>query len=172
MQVNSGIATHKRHQLLQILFLFMHKFPMKMKLTAALLSLIVLLSTLTGTTLNADIPKKIQAKPFLIQNKLPHLTMMVKILWDDEDLALTSSQKKKLIKIRKETIYGAKSLAKEINPLESKIVEASFAGSDPKGLEADVIKLAKLRAKATIIHLQCIYNTRAILTKEQLEILE
>jgi hypothetical protein len=146
---------------------------MKTKLTT-LLGSVALIATMATSTLSASAPqaKKAQGKPFLIQGELPHLTMMVKVFWDDEDVALTSKQKEKLMKIRLETIGGAKALAKEINPLESSIVKRSNEGASPESLKADVTELANLRAKATMIHLQCIYNTRAILSKEQLEIIE
>jgi len=113
-----------------------------------------------------------QAKPFLIQGKLPHLTMMVKMLWNDEDLALTPEQKKKLLLIRKETVSGAKALGKQIFALENKIVKASNSGVEPSKLKADVSTLADLRAQATMLHLECIYKTRKVLTTDQLDILE
>jgi len=114
----------------------------------------------------------LSAKPFLIQDKLPHLTGMVKILWEDEDLALTPKQKEQLIVIRKETMKGAKSLGKKIVKLEDEVVAQSEAGAKPESLKAKVDEIAKLRAAATMIHLQCIYKTRKVLTKEQLEVLE
>jgi hypothetical protein len=141
------------------------------KLLTALVTLSLLLSFGTST-LSASSTKKIQGKPFLIQGKLPHLTMMIKVLWNDSDLALSADQKAILLQVRKETIGGAKALAKQIFPLENKIVKASFAGATPESQKADVEKLANLRAKATMLHLKCIYNTRQILNKEQLDILE
>ena len=114
----------------------------------------------------------VDAKPFLIADKLPHLTGMVKILWDDEDLALTAKQKEALLVIKKSTMGGAKALAKKIYALEDEVVKASQAGAKPETLKAKVDEIAALRAKATMIHLDCIYNTRAILTKEQLYIVE
>ena len=143
-----------------------------MKTLLTILTAVTLLTGFSASTLSAQTPKKAKGKPFLIQGKLPHLTMMVKILWDDEDLALTDTQKEKLLLVRKDTMRGAKGLAKQIHPLEASIVKASFDGATPESLKADVEKLAALRAEATIIHLQCIYNTRAILSKEQLYILE
>jgi hypothetical protein len=116
--------------------------------------------------------KNKKAKPFLIQGKLPHLTMMVKMLWNDEDLALTPEQKQKLLIIRKETISGAQALGKKIFALEDKIVKASNEGVTPSELKDDVQELANLRAQATMLHLKCIYNTRKILTTDQLYILE
>jgi len=118
--------------------------------------------------LNANQP----AKPFLIQGGLPHLTGVIKIFWDDKDLALTKAQKEKLLVVRKYTLSNAKALGKQIIALEKKIIKASENGTKPKTLEEDVYALAKLRAKATIVHLECIYNTRKILTKKQLSIIE
>ena len=71
----------------------------------ALLSILTAALFISGSTtlLNAKQGKQ-NAKPFLIQGKLPHLTMMVKILWNDEDLALTTTQKEKLLVIRKHTM--------------------------------------------------------------------
>jgi len=131
-----------------------------------LLSAVALLTTLGATTLNAG------SKPFLILGKLPHLTGMVKVLWDDEDLALTQEQKAKLIEVRKYTMKNAKALGREINSLEADIVEKSNDGVKPAALKKSVNRLASLRAKATMIHLDCIYNTRAILTEDQLYIIE
>ena len=141
-----------------------------MKITLLTLLALTLLST-TMITTNLSASQK-PGKPFLIQGKLPHLSGMVKILWDDEDLALKSEQKSKLIKIRKNTMKNAKALGKQINSLETKIVQASNDGSKPKLLEEKVNKLASLRAEATMVHLNCIYDTRAVLTKDQLYILE
>ena len=129
-----------------------------------LLSAGALAFTLGVTTLDA--------KPFLIADKLPHLTGMVKILWDDEDLALTDKQKEQLLVIKKATMGGAKALAKKIYALEDEVVKLSEDGAKPATLKAKVDEIATLRAKATMIHLDCIYNTRAILTKEQLYIVE
>ena len=144
---------------------------MQSKLFTLLISLTLLLG-FGATTLSAQGQKQSGGKPFLIQGKLPHLTMMVKVLWDDEDVALTDAQKKKLLQIRQDTKSGVKALAKQIKPLEAKIVKSSFDGANPASLQTDVEKLAALRAKATMIHLQCIYKTRAVLTQDQLDMVE
>ena len=145
---------------------------MSIKAPLSILVTSLLLVTAGTTALSAKPVKKAQSKPFLIQGKLPHLTMMVKMMWDDKDLALTPTQKQKLLQIRKETISGAQNLNKEIIALENKIVQASNKGANPKSLKKDVYKLANLRAEATMLHLQCIYKTRKILTQDQLDILE
>ena len=149
---------------------------MKSKSLKIISSAFLLFSFTSVTVINAQEMSqnqgKKQGKPFLIQGKLPHLTGMVHILWDDEDLALTEHQKKKLLVIKKETMSKAKSLARIINALEAKIVKASNDGADPKTLKDSVSRLASLRAEATMVHLNCIYKTRHVLTKEQLEIVE
>jgi Spy/CpxP family protein refolding chaperone len=124
------------------------------------------------TPLHATQTPQKKGKPFLIQGKLPHLTMLVKQLWDDEDLALTPQQKKQLLHIRKETLSKVQSLAPKIVALEEKIVQASNDAVEPLKLQKDVEQLASLRAEATMAHLRCLYNTRKVLTKEQLYILE
>ncbi len=128
----------------------------------------IFLSLLALTLLSTTI----LAKPFLIQGKLPHLTGMVKTLWDDKDFALTDEQKTKLLKVRKYTMKNAKALGKQIHKLESEVVDKSSDNVEPKLLQDKVNKLASLRAEATMVHLKCIYNTREILTEDQLYILE
>jgi len=129
-----------------------------------ILTLLVL--TIGSTSLAA------KQKPFLIHGKLPHLTGTIMQLWDDEDLALTPDQKTKLKQIRLKTVNGLATLKGEVFPLENEIVKASINGTNPQDLEEDVEKLAELRAEATIIHLNCIYDTKNILTKKQLQLIE
>jgi len=130
-----------------------------------------LIATTATTTLSAAPMQQKQSKPFLIQGKLPHLTMMVKKMWDDKDLALTPKQKTALLKIRKATLGAVIPLKKKVNALETKIVNAAKSGANPADLKKDVFELAKLRAEATMVHLQCIYDTKKVLTKDQLDIL-
>ena len=129
-----------------------------------ILSLLVL--TIGSTSLVA------KQKPFLIHGKLPHLTGTIMQLWDDEDLALTAEQKTKLKQIRLKTVSGLATLKGEVFPLEDEIVKASINGANPEDLEEDVEKLAELRAEATIIHLNCIYDTKNVLTRKQLQLIE
>ena len=140
------------------------------KRVSTLLVAVALLTTAGSATLSAA-PQK-QQKPFLIQGKLPHLTMMVKMMWDDKDLALTPKQKEELLKIRKETIGSAKALGKKIFALEDRVAQESQMGVEPQKLKKYVDEIAKYRAEATMVHLRCIYNTRKVLTQDQLDILE
>ena len=131
-----------------------------------------LLTTTVVTPLLATTQTKKPAKPFLIQGKLPHLTMMVKAMWDDADLALTKEQKQKLLVVRKDTISAAKKLGQKIFKLENKVAQLSKNGAKPSEIQKYVYEIASYRAEATMVHLKCIYNTRKILTQDQLDILE
>ncbi len=109
--------------------------------------------------------------PFLIKHGLPHLTKMVAKSWDDPKLALTDEQKAKLMEVRKTTMSGVKKLKLEVMKLRREIVEASKAGTKADALKAKVEKLASLEAEATMVHLNCIDSTKAVLTKAQYDYL-
>lgn len=134
--------------------------------TLTLLGTILLALSIMSTSLSA------KQKPFLIHGQLPHLTKNVMQLWDDEDLALTPQQQKKLKKIRMRTVGGLATIKGEVFPLEAEIVQASAKGIDPETMEDELEKLAELRAEATMLHLRCIYDTRAVLSKKQLLLIE
>ena len=136
----------------------------------ALCTVLALTMSIGAVNLNAQAPKP--SKPFLIQGKLPHLTGMIKILWDDEDLALSQKQKEKLTLVRENTMKRVKALSKEINKLEAYIIKSTLDGKKPHTLKDDMFKLAKLRADASMIHLECIYDTSEILSPEQLEVIK
>ena len=112
--------------------------------------------------------KKMQKmqKPFLILGKMPHLTKLVMMHWDD--LGLSDEQKEKLTQIRKETMGAVKSLKPKIMKLENEVAKETIEGADPDSLKAKVDEIAKLKAEATMAHIKCIYNTKKVLTPEQL----
>jgi len=109
--------------------------------------------------------------PFLIKHGLPHLTKILAKSWDDPKLALTADQKAKLLEVRKTTMTGVKKLKPEVMKLRKEIIEASNAGSKAADLKAKVDKLAALEAEATMVHLNCIDSTKAVLSKEQYDYL-
>ncbi|WP_201353717.1 Spy/CpxP family protein refolding chaperone [Hydrogenimonas urashimensis] len=106
---------------------------------------------------------------FLIQRGLPHYSMILMKMWDNPKLALTPEQKTKLEAIRTHTMTQIKEIAPQVKQLRKKIVQESKSGAKPETLAANVDKLASLKAKATKVQLQCIYDTRQVLTAEQLE---
>jgi hypothetical protein len=109
--------------------------------------------------------------PFLITGKMPHLTKLLMQQWDNAELHLSDEQKSKLLVVRKETIGNAQRLGKEISPLENQVVEGSHSGKTPEELQSLVQTIAKLKAEATMTHLQCIYNSSNILDQQQLAFL-
>lgn len=141
-----------------------------------LVTLLLLVISLTVSNAMAQGPgagkgKQKNSTPFLITGKMPHLTKMLVQHWDNTELNLSDEQKSKLLVIRKETIGNAQELGKEISPLENQVAAGSLSGKTPEELKELVQKIAGLRAEATMVHLQCIYNTSNILDQRQLAFL-
>ena len=110
--------------------------------------------------------------PFLIVNKMPHMTKTVKQHWNSSELNLSAEQKIKLLSIRKETMSNVMRLKPEVNKLENEIVKQVFLGYAPKVLKESVEKLAKLKAEATLVHIKCINDTNNILSDKQLDFIK
>ena len=148
--------------------------PKKILMLLATIPLILFLSVSNGFTKGPGMAnnQKKQSKPFLITHGLPHLTMQVKKLWDNPQFNLTEEQKNKLLKIRQATMGGAGKLGGEIAGLEQQVIQGIFSGTAPEQLKPLVDKIAALKAKATMIHLQCIHDTLAILNADQLALLQ
>lgn len=94
------------------------------------------------------------------------MTKLIMKNWDNADLNLTKEQKEKLLLIRKETMAGVKKIKQAIQPLESEIV--NFDNNLTK-VAPKVKEVAKLKADATLLHLKCIKNTKAVLSEKQLK---
>jgi len=109
--------------------------------------------------------------PFLINGVMPHYTKDIKMNWDNKELALSDSQKDKLLVVRQDTMQSVMSLKKEIAPLEKEVASKIKAGSTPQELMPLVEKIAKLKSAATKAHLNCLYRTQNILSKVQLNVL-
>ena len=117
-----------------------------------------------GTTLFAR-------PPFLSQGLIPHYTKKIAQNWNDTFLELTNEQKPKLKKVREDTMKNLGKIKKLLEPLEIQLAKKITTGSKPQELQNIVNKIAKLKSKATMIHLRCVYNTQKILTKDQLDML-
>lgn len=147
----------------------------KMVLSLAMLTTLFLLSsTMLMAEENSSSAKGDQQRkqsPFLITGELPHLTKMLMQQWDNATLQLTEEQKALLLVVREETMTGVKSLAPQIAPLQKMVKEGVFRGKTPDELRAVVQDIAMLKTKATMIHLKCIYDTREILNRQQLDLL-
>ncbi len=112
--------------------------------------------------------KKRMGSPFLIKHGLPHYTKMLMKSWDDPRLNLTETQKNKLLEVRKATMGSVGKLKPEVMTLRKEIIASSRAGAKAEELKAKVEKLAHLEAEATMTHLKCIEDTKAVLSKEQI----
>lgn len=120
-----------------------------------------------GENCSATTKAKKSSAPFLIKSpNLPHMTKLIMKNWDNADLNLTKEQKEKLLLIRKETMAGVKKIKQAIQPLESEIV--NFDNNLTK-VAPKVKEVAKLKADATLLHLKCIKNTKAVLSEKQLK---
>jgi len=112
--------------------------------------------------------KKAMHSPFLIKHGLPHLTKMIMPYMNDPDFALTAEQKGQLAKVRKETMGAIMKIKPEVISLRKEIVSSSTSRKSAASLKEKVEKLASLEAEATMAHLKCIEETKAILSKDQL----
>ncbi|WP_457574811.1 Spy/CpxP family protein refolding chaperone [Desulfolithobacter sp.] len=113
-----------------------------------------------------------QAPPFLITGKLPHLTKLLMQQWDNPNLNLSEEQKSKLLVVRKKTIGAVRQIGPKVAALEKQVVEGIFAGKSPEELRSQVEAIARMKTRATMVHLQCIHDTRNILTDAQLDLLK
>ncbi len=140
---------------------------MKKIVSIATIATTFALATMSMAGVKQDMAQnKKMSKPFLILGKMPHLTKLVKQNWDT--LKLSDEQKSRLLQIQKETLGEIKSLQPKITKLEEEVAKAAMNGAKPENLKAKVDEIAKLKAKATMVHIKCIYNTRKVLTPKQL----
>ncbi len=112
-----------------------------------------------------------KTSPFLITGELPHLTKLLMQEWDNPDLNLSEEQKTKLLVIRTETISGVQTLSPQVAMLQQQVIAGINNGKTPAELQTSVEELATLKAKATMLHLSCIYETSALLDQQQLKLL-
>ncbi len=110
----------------------------------------------------------LKSSPFLINAEyLPHFTKLLIEHWDKAKLGLTDDQKKKLLIVRKETIFGVKKIKKQTSFLEFEISEAMIDRDSVDSVEKQLDELAHLKKEATKIHLKCISDTTSILNDDQ-----
>lgn len=108
------------------------------------------------------------SSPFLI-SALPHITKTVKKYWDDFDLS--DEQQDKLIKVRQETMKKIREIKPKLKTLVEKIKNMSDKNEKIEKIMPLVQEVAKLKADATRVQLNCIAKTKELLTKKQLEFL-
>jgi hypothetical protein len=109
--------------------------------------------------------------PFLSQGLIPHYTKKIAMNWDNDFLELSDEQKPKLIKIREDTMREVGKLKELLAPLEQELADRILKGEKPESLRSLVKKIADYKSEATMVHLQCVYKTQEVLTKDQLDLL-
>jgi len=115
--------------------------------------------------------KGAKSSPFLISSGLPHMTMKIKQNWDSPTLSLTSEQKEKLLVVRKTTIQGIRSLKPQIMQLEKQIKRMTMSGKAVSQINDRVDELAVLKANISKVQINCIHESKNILTKDQVRFL-
>ncbi len=114
----------------------------------------------------------LQNSPFLINSeRLPHFTKLLIQNWDKTALGLSDDQKKKLLVIRSETLSAIKKLKPEIKLLEDDVADEIKDGESAESLNEQLKEIATLKTQVTKAHLNCIENTTAILSEEQIKFL-
>jgi len=106
--------------------------------------------------------------PFLIQRGLPHLNKIILSYYDDPAFNLTDDQKVQLDKIRSNTMKIVREIKPKVMKLRKEIISASLSGENAMNLKEKVAALSLLQSTATLTHLRCIEETKAVLTKDQL----
>jgi cytochrome c len=115
---------------------------------------------------------KLRNSPFLInQSSLPHITLLLMQNWGKGKLGLTDEQKRKLLKIRSHVIENIKSIKERLSELEQDIIQLTMYDGEIEVIETKVKEAAKLKAKATMIQIQCIMESVEILTDKQMALL-
>ncbi len=125
----------------------------------------------TGSPASGNL-KQNKATLFLINGKMPHLTKLIKQQWNNPQLELTEKQKNQLLALRKETMAAVKIIGGQVPDLENQVASAIMSGASPDSLHPLVTQISALKEKATMIHLNCIYKTRKILSDKQIALLK
>ncbi len=115
--------------------------------------------------------KRKTSSPFLINSGLPHMTMLIKNNWESKELALTPTQKEKLLLVRKATIGGIKAVKPKVMQLEKEIKNLTMTGADTSIITPKVDQLAKYKAELTKVQIACIHNSKNILSSAQVAFL-
>ncbi|MCF6310584.1 MAG: DUF4890 domain-containing protein [Sulfurimonas sp.] len=157
--------------------MFTKDAPMKLKSTLLQLGLVLTLCSSIFATQNiqkisSNANYKQKFKPFLIvSQRMPHLTKLVKQNWNNKELNLVDDQKKELLEVRQRTMTSMKDLSPRIKQLEEDIIIFTLKNESENDIFQMVKELAKLKAEATKTHIQCIRDTKGILTQKQFDFL-
>lgn len=109
---------------------------------------------------------------FLIPKNLPFLVGLALYNPASSELELTKEQINKILKIKEDLTDKATPIALEVKKLELDLMQKMVLDEkNPKASDmySKVDEIATLRAKLSKIHLDCIEQVRAVLSKKQFE---
>ncbi|KIM02515.1 MAG: hypothetical protein KU28_12215 [Sulfurovum sp. PC08-66] len=109
---------------------------------------------------------------FLVSSNLPFLVGLSLHHPQSSTLKLSKEQLEAIDKIKNQTVPEVLKVSKKIKNLELQIAQSIAIDSQtPESQYATLEEIAQLRLSLSKEHLKCIKDVRAILTKEQYEIL-
>ncbi len=113
-------------------------------------------------------PQRAKQSVLLFKKGLTPLLRIVFMSAKDPLLGLDVEQMAQFLIIKKDIMPRSKSIKKEIRMTKRAVITAVTAGTTVEAIKADIEKLALLQAKATLLRIECINRTKAVLNKNQL----
>ena len=109
---------------------------------------------------------------FLVSQNLPFLVGTALFHPNSDTLNLSKEQLDKLVEMKKTVVPVSAKLAKEVKVMELELAKAVVEeGKDPQTQKELVDKIAAVKVKMTMAHLDCIHTVQKLLSKEQFETL-
>ncbi|MCF6245094.1 MAG: hypothetical protein L3J43_08650 [Sulfurovum sp.] len=109
---------------------------------------------------------------FLVSQNLPFLVGTALFHPNSDTLNLSKEQLAKLAEMKKTIVPVSAKLAKEVKSMELELAKAVVdERKDPQTQKALVEKIAEVKEKMTMAHLDCIHTVQNLLSKEQFETL-
>ncbi|MEA1892022.1 MAG: hypothetical protein U9N33_04845 [Campylobacterota bacterium] len=131
----------------------------------------IALSTLIALSLNVHANSQNERFPgdyFMVHKNMPHYMKVFRKYGDDKALGLNDEQKNTLQAMQEKTVMTVSQTATQIKDLELELQKkVVIEGKDAKQMKALVERIADLRMKLTMLHIDCIHNSKQILTPEQ-----
>jgi len=109
---------------------------------------------------------------FLVSQNLPFLVGTALFHPNSDTLNLSTTQLEKLIEMKKTVVPVSAKLAKEVKAMELELAKAVVIDrKDPKMQKGLVEKIAEVKEKMTMAHLDCIHTVQNLLSQEQFKTL-
>lgn len=112
--------------------------------------------------------KKSQKTQFLINRGLTPLLRMTMMSAKDPLLGLDVEQFTQLSAIKADIMPRAQKIKTELKTLRHSVTMAVTSGTTVEAIKVDVERLGALKAEQTLLRIECMNRTKAVLTKDQL----